>query len=102
MAYRIVWAPSALRDLRSLIRCIGRDDPPAAGRYGERILATVESLGEFPRLGKIVHEFRDDRLREIIVRPCRIVYELNDEEQILTILRIWHGARGDVVIQEEE
>ncbi len=41
-------------------------------------------------------EFREDHLRELIVTPYRIVYEIDDDLIKLSVLRIWHGARGDL------
>ena len=96
MAYQIVWSKVALADLRDLVRYIARDNREAAGRFGNLIVSKVETLGPFPRIGRIVPEFRDDRLREIIITPYRIVYEIDDAAVTLSILRVWHGARGDL------
>ena len=99
MAYRVDWARSGLADLQAVVRHIACDDPEAARRFGERLLVAVESVSEFPRLGKVVREFRDDTLREVVVPPFRLVYEIDDNQKILTVLRVWHGARGDVTLE---
>jgi toxin ParE1/3/4 len=96
MAFRIVWSETALADLRDLVRYIARDDPQVARRFGDLIITKVQSLKTFPRIGRIVPEFRNDRLRELITAPFRIVYEIDDETSTLAILRIWHGARGNL------
>jgi toxin ParE1/3/4 len=96
MAFRIVWSKTALADLRDLVRYIARDDRQVAKRFGDLIVTKVQSLQAFPRIGRIVPEFRDDHLRELIMAPYRIVYEIDDEMMTLTILRIWHGARGNL------
>lgn len=96
MAWRIVWSRLALSDLRDLVRYIAKDDRNVAKRFGDLIVTKVESLQSFPRIGRIVPEYREDQLREIIIAPYRIVYEIDDEVMILFILRIWHGARGDL------
>jgi toxin ParE1/3/4 len=50
----------------------------------------VGLLGSYPEAGRIVPEFRDSRLRELIRGRYRIVYEVgSDAVRILTI----HGAR---------
>lgn len=40
-------------------------------------------------------EFHDEAIREVIVRPCRIIYRVSEERQALEIIRVWHGARGE-------
>ncbi len=96
MAYRVVWAEAALVDLRDLVRYIARDDRKVAKRFGDLIVTKVDSLQTFPRIGRIVPEYREDLLRELIVSPYRIVYEIDDDAMMLAILRIWHGARGNL------
>jgi toxin ParE1/3/4 len=96
MAFRVVWSETALADLRDLVRYIARDDRQVAKRFGELIVTKVQSLQPFPRIGRIVPEYREDRLRELIMAPYRIVYEIDDETTTLAILRIWHCARGNL------
>ena len=73
MDFRIVWSEIALADLRNLVRFIARDDRQVAKRFGDLIVTKVESLKTFPRIGRIVPEYREDRLRELIVSSYRIV-----------------------------
>ena len=96
MAFQIVWSEIALSDLRDLVRYIARDDRQVAGRFGDLIVSRVESLQSFPRIGRIVPEYREECLRELIVPPYRIVFEIDDDAMKLSILRIWHAARGDL------
>jgi toxin ParE1/3/4 len=96
MAFRVVWSETALADLRDLVRYIARDDRQAAKRFGDLIVTKVQSLQTFPRIGRIVPEYREERLRELIMAPYRIVCEIDDEAITLAILRIWHGARGNL------
>lgn len=48
----------------------------------------------FPRAGRQVPEERDPAVREIIVEPYRVIYEINAASQTVDILRLWHAARG--------
>lgn len=96
MAFRIVWSQSALDDLRDLVRYIARDDRHVARRFGDLIVNKVQALQTFPRIGRVVPEYREESLREVIITPYRIVYEIDDDASQLTILRIWHSARGNL------
>ena len=73
MAYRVVWSEAALADLRVLVRSIARDDREVAKRFGDLIVTRVDSLQTFPRIGRMVPEYREDHLRELIISPYRIV-----------------------------
>ncbi|NQX01525.1 type II toxin-antitoxin system RelE/ParE family toxin [bacterium] len=96
MAFKIVWSEIALADLHDLVRYIALDDRHVAKRFGDLIVSKVKSLQTFPRIGRIVPEYREEHLRELIVTPYRIVYEIEEETMKLSILRIWHSARGNL------
>jgi ParE toxin of type II toxin-antitoxin system, parDE len=55
--------------------------------FGYELISETDSLQEFTELGRIVPEYRNDKLREIIIRPYRIVYRLNHEEKLCEIAR---------------
>ena len=94
MAYELIWAPSARLDLKELASYIAESRPEASARFVESIFHTIEHLTTFPQSGRIVPEFNDPNIREVIRRPCRIVYRIEAERQTIEIARIWHAARG--------
>ena len=82
-------------DLRSIVTFIRSDSPSRAESFGYRLILEAEKLRSFPRRGRVVPEFRDEAIREIIVRPYRIIYRVSEERRALEIIRVWHGARGE-------
>lgn len=96
MVYKIVWTERASDDLRAVVRYISRRNPIAAEATGYGIYDRVQILAEFPESGSMLREFRDPDWRQLVYRKFRIVYHLNPEAKIVEIVRIWHGARGDV------
>jgi plasmid stabilization system protein ParE len=62
--------------------------------FGFELISETDRLQEFPELGRIVPEYRNDDIREIVFRPYRIVYRVNHENKICEIARVWHSARG--------
>jgi len=94
MARELIWSPTARFDLWNVLSYISEFDPDAASRFGKGIFDAVEQLLDFPESGRIVPEFRDSTLREIIHRPCRIVYRVNRGKDIIEIARVWHSSRG--------
>jgi plasmid stabilization system protein ParE len=94
MAYRLTWSPSARFDLREILAYIAEYDPTAAGRFIRSLFEAVERLPPFPESGRIVPEFGDPCIREVIRRPCRIVYRIKADRGTIEIARVWHASRG--------
>lgn len=94
MAYTLIWSPTARFDLWNVLSYISEFDTAAASRFGQGLFDAIDQLSDFPESGRMVPEFRDPMLREIIYKPCRIVYRLNRHETLVEIARAWHSARG--------
>ena len=94
MAGQLIWSPSARLDLKDLYLFIKDKDAPAAARFVEKILSSVERLIQFPESGRVVPEFSDPHIREVICPPCRIVYRLKKSDGVVEIARVWYAARG--------
>ena len=97
MAAKIIWAPSALADLKSIVRYVSRENPEAARRLGQQLIERAESLATFPEKGRIIAKFQSPDIRETILGSYRIAYRLrrSNVEQMVEIARIWHGARDE-------
>jgi plasmid stabilization system protein ParE len=93
MDYRVVLSPSARADLRDIVRYISIDDPDEALRFGRFLISRSRLLSQSPELGRIVPEFEDALIREIIVRAYRVVYRLDHSQQLVEVIRFWHAAR---------
>ena len=98
MDFQIIWTLRSREDLRTIATYIARDNPPAALKLGEQIFARVDTLAQFPELGRIVPERGEPHIREIVVNPYRLIYRLNKNKNQIEILRVWHGARGEPVV----
>jgi plasmid stabilization system protein ParE len=99
VAFKLIWSPSARLDLKDIAAFIAEDNPSAAERFGRSLLQAVERLADFPESGRIVPEFGDPNIREVIRKPCRIVYRIRRRKQTIEIARVWHAARGTPEIQ---
>ncbi len=95
MAGKIIWSLQAREDLRDIVTFIATDNPAAAESFSVRIMSKVDLLAQFPELGRVVPEENDESIREIILRPYRIVYQVLARQNVVAIVRIWHGARGE-------
>ena len=86
--------PVAQSDLAGNVRYIAQHNSDAAARLGYELITRTESLTQFPEIGRMVPEFRQPDLREIICRSYRIIYRLKRKDQRIEIVRFWHAARG--------
>ena len=90
MAIRM--AASALADLEELRAWYAER---GASESGERVVADVveriEALAEHPDVGRVVPEFGQSFLRELIHAPFRIVYRR--DPAVVRIVRVWRGER---------
>jgi len=91
MARKITWAPSALNDLRAISDYISRDSRSYAACVIEKILGSAERLLDFPRIGRVVPEFDQDDIRELIVYSYRVIYQVQGDD--ISVASVVHGAR---------
>ena len=89
MAYKLIWSPAARDDLHDIVVFIARQSKPCnvlriRTDFRDRLAA------EFPEVGRIVPEYRNDNLREILFRPYRIVYRVDHDRELCEIARVWH------------
>ena len=95
MDFKIIWSDAAIADLQGIWDYIAQHDPEAAIRIGRGILAHVRVLANFPYIGPPYPRGSRGTLREIVVRPYRILYDVSEESRSVEILHVWHGARDE-------
>ncbi len=88
---RVTWTQSAYRDFQDILTYIGHDSPQSALKVGERLIEAPHQLARHPLRGARVPEFNLNDLRELLVSPYRIIYEVRDDD--CQILAIVHGSR---------
>ena len=87
----LVWSPRAIADVESIRSYIAMDSPTYADLVVRRIVASVERLATFPESGRMVPELGRSEIREVIVRPFRVVYRTRGGR--VEIATVFHGAR---------
>ena len=100
MAFKLSWSHAARFDLKDIANFIAEDSASAAERFVSSLFQAVERLADFPESGRIVPEFNDPIIREVIRKPCRIVYRIDRRRRAVQIARVWHAARGAPVIEQ--
>ena len=88
----ILVAESALADLEALrVWYTSQGVPDVGERLVSEMVKRIETLSEHPDMGRVVPEFSQKSLRELIHPPYRIVYRR--ELSQIRIVRVWRSER---------
>jgi len=94
MAFQIIWSHTAVEDLKGIVQYIALDDPDAAAKLADRIIHRIETASKLPFSNRLVPEKAEEPIREVILKPYRLIYHVDSNRNVIHILRIWHAARG--------
>jgi len=94
MDFKVFLSQEALNDLESVVGYIAFHNFSAVERMGNQLLDAALSLNMLPERGRVVPEFHQPDLREIVFRSYRIIYRVRNKDGSVEIVRFWHGARG--------
>lgn len=95
MGFKVILTQESLDDLREIVTFIARDNPDRALTFGNELIDQALCLATFPERGRITPEIGEPTVREIVYGSYRIIYEIFDHQNVVHVLRFWHGARGD-------
>ncbi len=88
----ISFAESAVRDLQEVQAWHAEQGVKDVGtRLVEEIFQRVQALAEHPHMGRVVPEFDQPFLRELVHPPLRIV--CRRDSRCVRIVRVWRSER---------
>jgi plasmid stabilization system protein ParE len=95
--YRVIILPRASADIHGICSFIEQEQksPQNAALVAQRLIAAIDSLEILPHRYRI-HEHRKDStksVRSMPVPPFIIYYRIDDSNQTVRVLTVWHGAR---------
>lgn len=96
----VSWTARAARDLQSIGDYVAHDNPRAAMRLVERLIARGEAVAATPEIGRMVPEFGRPDIREVITGHYRIVYQVSDAG--VRMLTVFEGHRQIEDIPDDE
>ena len=88
---RIIWSETASMRANEILDYIAKDSVNESKKWIKKVLTEVDRLEIFPEFGRVVPNFNDEYLREIIFGSYRIIYEL--KKDAIEILTVWHSRR---------
>jgi toxin ParE1/3/4 len=91
----VFWSQEAQRDLDAIVDFLAGDSPLDALRVFDRLVEQAHKLEEFAGRGRRIPELgkrgRKSPLRELIVRPWRLIYAVH--EQHVMVIALVDGRR---------
>ena len=91
MAFQVRWTEAAYLDLEEIVEFVAKDSLTYASVVATDLVEAVDSLDEFPRRGRVVPEFDDVDIRELLVGRYRVIFLVRPE--VVVVLGILHGSR---------
>ena len=89
---KILISDSAFRDLEGIRDYYSEQGvPQVGGDFVAAIVDHIQTLAEYPDIGRQVPEFADAHIKEIIHPPFRVVYLR--ESSTVQIIRVWRSER---------
>lgn len=88
---KIVWSNKSVNNLDEISEYISINSPLYAPVFIQKIIKSVERLKDFPNSGRIVPEFNNKNIREIIFHNYRIVYRIKNN--FVEIILVTHGTK---------
>ena len=102
MAFKIIWSQTAAEDLKEIVQYIALDNPDAAANLADHIIQHIETASKLPFSNRAVPERAEDSVREAILKPYRLIYQVDNKHNAIYVLRIWHASRGIPEIESDQ
>lgn len=88
---KLIWTEDGIESFEEVVQYISRDSVYYASNFAKKVLLSIEKLEDFPRIGRIVPEYNDPNIRELIYQGYRIVYKIDKE--VVYIVLVTHGSQ---------
>lgn len=84
----VIWTRQAIRMVNEFVDYIAQDDYTTAEQWALDLINQTDKLADHPRIERIVPEYNEETLRELIVGNYRLAYRI--KENGIYIEAVWH------------
>lgn len=91
VGYKVFWTEKAVKDLLEIKEYIAEDSLNRAEGWILELFNSGDSLIKLPKRGRIVPEFKQENLRELLINNYRLVYRI--KKTSIEIITIFEGHR---------
>jgi plasmid stabilization system protein ParE len=86
---KIRWSPEAFERVKSIKEYIEQESSAGAYEFAEGVLAQIENIALFPKIGKSAFSETYPNLRILVWKHYKIYYEYREDEDIVEIWGVW-------------
>ena len=105
MKYAIEYLPSALEDLKEIVRYIARtlQNPKAAENLAHEIIKKVDLLADFPYSAPRYTPIKplEYEYRKLLVKNYFAFYRIDEMKKTITVVRIIYAKRNTALLHEK-
>lgn len=87
----IRWSINSVNNLEEIAEYISENSPLYAPVFINKIIQSVDRLIDFPFSGRIVPEYENENIREVIFHNYRIIYKINNNN--IDVSDVIHSSR---------
>lgn len=87
---QVEWSDEAQTDRAAIVDYLLPRNPHAAKRILLRLIDATTDLAMFPNIGR---EGEDGTREWVVVHPYVLLYDVDKNERVVRILRIWHMSQ---------
>ncbi len=88
---KVHWTKNAVDHLVNIYEYISLNSPTYAKQMVDRITRRSSQIADNPLSGRMVPEYQAKDIRELIEKPYRIIYCVQQDQ--IDVLAVIHGAR---------
>ena len=95
----IIWSPLSVERLEAIFEYISNDYRSAAMKMIDKIFSKVETLRDYPQIGRKVPEVNREEIRQISLGEYRIIYRVERSRIIILTIRNFKQLLPDTDIK---
>lgn len=98
MAYRVKITSPAEHDIDEIVAYIFSRSPQNAAEWVNGIFEKIFSLEQMPARCPVAPESEKigRKLRSLLYQSHRIIFDIDEEQRLVRILRVWHSAQDEI------
>lgn len=87
----LVWSETSKDDLKEIYSYIAKASRHYANSLINKINHSTKKLKYYPEIGRVVPEYQNVKIREIIFQNYRFIYQISEKK--IFILTVFHTSR---------
>lgn len=97
----VIWKDTALDDLKDILGFVAKQSAAYAETLRASLMEATRPLHSSPRMGRVVPEFGEPHIRELVVRRYRIIYVIRDDTCYVSAV-VYSGRDLATALRPEE